>query len=143
MVTSGAFSDEVDEALAPLFILLWGSGIETVLSCQCHPPTGNVWISFASGGDAERFLTAVRRGGPADSWARAEHWYFGAYEACASARRPPISVPQHPEGWKFYASVHDDGGPDSPNVAVRVDILFPPDDLERVIDRVRVSLGMA
>lgn len=143
VVTAGAWSDEVDEQLAPLFELLWRAGIETVLSCQCHPPTGKVWIGFASGRDAERFLDAVRKGGPADDWSRAEHWYFGVYEPVASGRSSPISAPLHPEGWEFHASVHEVGSANDTRLAIHVDVLFPPEDLPRVITRVRASLGTA
>ena len=141
MVTAGGLSDEVDEDLAPLLELLWGAGIRTVLSCQSHPPTGKVWIAFESGGDAERFLEAVQSGGPADDWARAEHWYFGIYEATASGRVPPISKPHHPAGWEFYASVHEESGPEDPQFAIHLDLLFPPEDLQHVIARVGASLS--
>jgi hypothetical protein len=49
---------EVDAEMAPLILLLWMAGIDTINSCQENFP-GIAWVEFRTTRDAKRFLDLV------------------------------------------------------------------------------------
>ena len=97
-------------------------------------------MSFPTATDAELFLNAVV-GSDQTGRARAETWYFGQYEATAQplTLMPGEEQRDHPAGWEFYASV-EDGALATGEAAefwIGVAVLFPRDDLDRVVEQVR------
>lgn len=130
---------EIDASIAPLILEIWRAGIDTWQSCERHSRTGKVWIAFETAADAEAFLDAALLSKRASAWAQSEAWYFGMYEPTSTPLPAAVTMPYHPAGWEFHATVLDDC-PDPVGhrwFRIVINVLFPRRDLKRVTERLR------
>jgi hypothetical protein len=157
-ISHGDFQAEVDAEIAPLILALWRIECWTVLSCQDN--FGRVWISFANGGGAERFLTIVADRYDEDEGSLYQRIVSSYGESIAAVRAAlKEHYPDLPEeddavfgradDWWYSVGVNDlaipddDAPPADPppaDLTFAVSVRFPKSDYDEVLRRVE-ALG--
>jgi hypothetical protein len=138
LVQVGPWSEEIDEAIAPLIREMWIAGIETHMSCE-EDGFSKVWIAFPELENLAMFLNIVAE-------------YEAGAETLYNRMNPQLQLEDADLAWDYELFVDDTAlipsesatekpedceyaGP--PDFFFTFSVRFPPSDLSRVLTRMQ------